>query len=477
MGFTPFAVLMAGDYYLLGEYVRIRTRTVVPALIGAALTATCGATVPRGPLPAWHSPGLIGGLGSQYTTSAVDPALAAGASYLPHSSVIALRDGRALLIPSGSETPQILPMRDPEVTAALYSDRGWLASGQIPGRTAAERDMAARALLDLRLLTGPNGASAASWFGSWNYVWPRDAAFTAAAFMVTGHVAEARRILWFLSEAQNHDGLWAARYNADGTAVADGRRIQLDGLGWVLWSTWLLHETGSDTGDLWPMVRQAADRMSRSLGRDRLPPVSSDYFERSPAGEQAPHRPTLGVSAPILAGLRAAAALAADRGATDRARRWRAAAGRLSAAITRWYGPYGYPRSPVRNGNLDASVTFLAPPFAPPSAEMDTAVLSAASKLRLPGGGVLPGQNWPGGRTEAWTPETAMFALAAAASGRSAEATGWLDWLRAHRTSLGVLPEKVDDHGRPSSVAPLGWTDSLVLLALHTLDHQLPRAG
>ncbi len=108
---------------------------------------------------------------------------------------------------------------------------------------------------------------------------------------------------------------------------------------------------------------------------------------------------------------------------------------------------------------------------------MDTAVLSAASKLRLPGGGVLPGQNWPGGRTEAWTPETAMFALAAAASGRSAEATGWLDWLRAHRTSLGVLPEKVDDHGRPSSVAPLGWTDSLVLLALHTLDHQLPRAG
>jgi GH15 family glucan-1,4-alpha-glucosidase len=87
---------------------------------------------------------------------------------------------------------------------------------------------------------------------------------------------------------------------------------------------------------------------------------------------------------------------------------------------------------------------------------------------------VLPGELWAGDREVAWTPETAMFALAAAASGDHGEAAGWLEWLAAHRTSLGVLPEKVDEHGRPAAVAPLGWTASLVLLALAALDDPLP---
>jgi GH15 family glucan-1,4-alpha-glucosidase len=126
---------------------------------------------------------------------------------------------------------------------------------------------------------------------------------------------------------------------------------------------------------------------------------------------------------------------------------------------------------------MDASVTFLAPPFAPPDPAVDAAVLTAEKRLALPDGGVLPGEHWQGNRTEAWTPETAMFALAAAASGRADEATGRLDWLAEHRTSLGVLPEKVDRQGRPSSVAPLGWTASLVLLTLQALDHKLPTPG
>jgi GH15 family glucan-1,4-alpha-glucosidase len=123
---------------------------------------------------------------------------------------------------------------------------------------------------------------------------------------------------------------------------------------------------------------------------------------------------------------------------------------------------------------MDAAVTFLAPPYAAPDAEVDAAVLTAENRLALPGGGVLPGEHWQGNRTQAWTPETAMFALAAASSGRTGEATAQLDWLAAHRTSLGVLPEKVDQHGHPASVAPLGWTAALVLLALHALDHPLP---
>ncbi|MCW2916445.1 MAG: glycoside hydrolase 15-related protein [Actinomycetia bacterium] len=457
-----------------------KVRRVSVLLIAASLAATCGARQP-GTLPDWASPGLIGGGGWPYASQAVDPETAAGATYLPRSSVIELSDGRAFLIPFGGGAAVAMPRDDPQVATAVRNDSAWLASGTVPGRTDTERDMAARALLDLRLLTRPNGASTASWYGAWNYVWPRDAAFSAAAFTVTGHPAEARRILQFLARIQNKRGLWAARYNADGTAVSDGRGVQLDGLGWALWATWLSHQADppgtAEPTELWTMVRRAADRMSRSLGADGLPPRSSDYFERNPDTEQDPHRPTLGVVAPILTGLRVATALAAERGATVEAQRWQSAARRVSAAIVREFKPYGYPRSPVPRGDMDAAVTFLAPPFAPPDPAVDAAVLTAEKRLALPDGGVLPGEHWQGNRTEAWTPETAMFALAAAASGRADEATGRLGWLADHRTSLGVLPEKVDRQGRPSSVAPLGWTASLVLLTFQALDHKLPTPG
>jgi GH15 family glucan-1,4-alpha-glucosidase len=452
-------------------------RRVAVLLIAASLVATCAARLPYS-APDWSSPGLIGGGAWPYASQAVDPETAEGASYLPRSSVIGLKDGRALLIPFGSDEAVSLPRDDPRVTAAVRSDSTWLAGGTVPGRTPTQQDMATRALLDLRLLTGPNGASTASWFGEWDYVWPRDAAFTAAAFSVTGHLTDARRILQFLARAQNQRGLWAARYNTDATAVSDGRPVQLDGVGWTLWAAWLSHRLDPpgtpEPAELWTMVRRAANRMSRSLSADGLPPRSSDYFERDPGTEQDPHSPTLGVVAPILTGLRAAAAMAVERGAGAEAQRWQSAARRVAAAVDRGFKPYGYPRSPVPGGDMDASVTFLAPPYAAPDPSVDTAVLTAATRLALPGGGVLPGEHWQGSRTEAWTPETAMFALAAASAGRTADATARLDWLAAHRTSLGALPERVDRHGKPASVAPLGWTAALVLLAQTALDHPLP---
>ncbi|HEV7932926.1 MAG TPA: glycoside hydrolase family 15 [Actinomadura sp.] len=457
------------------------TRQVVALLTVAGLAATCGATMPdRGP-PAWSSPGLVGGGAWPFASEPLDPADAHGASYLPGSSVVLLRDGRVELIPFGTEEPVRLAVADPRVAMAAHAERSWLHAGRVPGSAPAHRDMATRALLDLRLLTRPSGASTASWYGAWRLVWPRDSAFAVAAFTVTGHTTEARRICRFLARVQDQDGMWAARYHPDGSAVTDGRRVQLDSLGWVLWAVWFqwIQNRKDPRGpaglsELWPMVRRAADRLSASLGADGLPPPSSDYWERGPSSEQDPRRPTLGVVAPVLTGLRAAEALARERGAAPEAGRWHTAAGRLSAAISRQFAPYGYPRSPVAHGRMDAAVTFLAPPFARPDPGVGAAVRTAAGRLRLPGGGVLPGELWAGDREVAWTPETAMFALAAAASGDHGEAAGWLEWLAAHRTSLGVLPEKVDEHGRPAAVAPLGWTASLVLLALAALDDPLP---
>ncbi|REE98238.1 glycoside hydrolase family 15 [Thermomonospora umbrina] len=455
-----------------------RVRRVLALSLVAVLTATCGATLPDPSRPEWSSPGLVGGGGWPFAYQPMDLDEAVGARYLPDSSVVRLRDGRVRLIPFGGKVPITVPGDDPRVAAAVRGDRGWLASGRVPGGDTVYRDMAVRSLLDLRLLTRPNGATTASWFGQWRYVWPRDAAFASAAFAVSGHPEEARRVLRFLARLQTDDGRWAARYKPDGSPVADGRPPQSDSLGWVLWAAWFVRasDPGAASGlpELWEMVRRAADHLAGTLDVEGLPPPSPDYFERSPGKEQDPRRATLGVVGPVLAGLRAAADLARQTGRHAEAARWRQAAMRMSDGVARTFTPFGYPRSPVRGGLMDTSVTFLAPPFAPADPGVEAAVLRAADRLRLPNGGVLPGEEWSGNKDVAWTPEMALFAMNAAASGRVEEALTRLDWLSEHRTILGALPEKVDRRGRPAAVAPLGWTASVVLLTLAALEDRLP---
>ncbi|MEV4255578.1 glycoside hydrolase family 15 protein [Spirillospora sp. NPDC049652] len=383
----------------------------------------------------------------------------------------------------GKAKPKITPSPTPTTGSTDGPEREDggpepLTVGAATVKADGYRDMAARALQDLRLLTRPNGASLASWYGAWEYSWPRDSAFAAAAFTVTDHPAEARRILRFLARVQTSTGMWAARYNPDGSPVADGRHAQLDSLGWVLWAAWFFHtenaQAAADLPELWPMVRRAADRLAASLRSDGLPPPSSDYWERPASSEQDPRRATLGVVGPVLAGLRSAAALARDLGHPDRANRYRTAANRVENGVAARFAPLGYPRSPVRGGLMDTSVTFLSPPFGPADPDVTDAVRTAAGKLALPNGGVLPGERWSGNAKVAWTPEMALFTLSAAAAGRPDEAMARLDWLSAHRTSLGALPEKVDEYGRPAAVAPLGWTSSLVILSLSALEKPLP---
>jgi GH15 family glucan-1,4-alpha-glucosidase len=71
-----------------------------------------------------------------------------------------------------------------------------------------------------------------------------------------------------------------------------------------------------------------------------------------------------------------------------------------------------------------------------------------------------------------WTPETALVAYTAAASGHRDLAGHWLTWLSTHRTAYGSLPEKVTRSGRPAGPAPLLWSAALVLLTLCELDHR-----
>jgi GH15 family glucan-1,4-alpha-glucosidase len=219
--------------------------------------------------------------------------------------------------------------------------------------------------------------------------------------------------------------------------------------------------------ELGPMLVAAAAAAAASVDpRTSLPRPSPDFWE-VPLDETS-----LGTAAPVLVGLRAAGPLLEELGEPDVAADVATAERLLTDGIAAQFGRRGYPRL-LSTRHMDASVTFLMPPFtdAPPGqAEAWTA---ARSELRTPRGGLRPGVEFKDPHVS-WTPPTALFALTAAASGDEVAAAEYLDWLDEHRTTVGSLPEKVDDEGRPASVAPLTWTACLVLLTLSALEGDLP---
>jgi GH15 family glucan-1,4-alpha-glucosidase len=376
------------------------------------------------------------------------------------------------------------------VSEGLPVDRApleaWVRTGRVP---TTHPDMVRRALMDLKGLMLPNGAALAGWDGPWRFVWPRDASFVAAAYCATEFFADAEGVFGFLAKVRSAralggdtsaagvtagaggSGRWAARYLPDGSApVRDGRDDQLDGSGWVLWSAWFCAESMPDRDradrflrSLWPVLRQSADQIVTESGDGGLPPPSPDYWERDES------ELTLGTVAPLLAGLRSAVRIGHRLG--DEVGRWRDAEARLAAAVGEVFGSRGFPRT--RSGGADAIVAVLGPPFAPERADVTTAIERARRVLTVPSGGVTPGEDWRADGV-AWTPQTALFALSAAARGDRAEAESILGWLAAHRTRLGSLPEKVSRDGRLAGAAPLGWTCALVVLTAAALDGTLP---
>jgi glucoamylase len=427
----------------------------------------------RGPL---GRPGLVGlvALALLGATGGV-PLYRAQHVQLPLlTQAVAVRgDGlRVALAPGASVYPGTRVLRDdgPDAQRRAAAQHAWLAAGTIPA-PVRHRGLVAAALLDLDTLTLPGGALVAGWPPAWRYVWPRDASFAAAALAAAGHPTDAVTILGFLQAVQPDSGVFQARYLPDGSGPPDGRGEQTDGTGLVLWAVEQVVRNAADGAavleHLRPLVDRSTDAALRlTSSRGVLPPPSQDYWE------VRDHRLSLGTAAPLAAGLAAAARLYAVLGLHARAALAAARARALYAAVDAAFGPDGYPRY-LGDFRPDASVAFLLPPFRPdggpaavPAAR--AAVLAAwhraAQAMRRPAGGLAPGAAWKDDGVS-WTPETALFALTAAATGQPGLAGSWLDWLGGHATVHGALPEKVTSDGSPAGPAPLALTDALVVLA------------
>jgi glucoamylase len=360
----------------------------------------------------------------------------------------------------------VRPGRGSEQLAAQQED--WLHKGRVPGVGTKYEDLSRFALLDMKVLTEPAGTSIAGWAAPWHLVWPRDASFVAAAFAQTGHYPEALAILDHLGNMSQPETVYEARYRVDGAPVLDGRPTESDGTGWAMWALGEVANASEDKVGVYRAHRELLQNLTSTLlkltdSSDALPPASADYWEIKEK------RLTLGVAAPILIGLRSAATSYRILGDSTMATLLTKRADKLADSIRSSFGPI-YPRHlGASASDRDASIGFLLPPFFndPEPALLD-ARAGAITCMRRPAGGVAPGCSWKSDGVS-WTPETSLFLLNAAALGRRAEAVEWLDFLLQHSTSLLAIPEKVLRTGAPASVAPLGWSDACVVLALAIL--------
>lgn len=307
----------------------------------------------------------------------------------------------------------------------------------------------------------PPGAVVAAPMSIWRYVWPRDAAFAAAALSAVNLADEALGVLGNLASWQRADGGFEARYTSSGR-VPDNRPAQADGAGWFLWASGRLMADGVPAADLRdrlgaPLARAASRLLGITDTPSHLPAASPDYWE------VAETVLTLGTAAPVLLGLEAATALA--RAGIDFGGPAQALAERVTAvrnAMERNFAP-AWGRH-LRRDDVDAAIALVLPPFTRPLAGTRTVWQTAAARMRRPTGGLAPGAGWRDDGVS-WTPETALMAWSALALGMEEEGARLLAWLEAHRTAVGALPEKVLADGAPAGPAPLAWTCALILLA------------
>jgi glucoamylase len=350
--------------------------------------------------------------------------------------------------------------------AWLETSAGWARRGL---DAKADDGRLRSALLDLRALSVALPVSVAGWTERWRYAWPRDVSFVASALARVGHPEHAAAQLAFLQRVQRPDGWFEARYDITTRQAPDNRVAQLDGSGWSVWAASQLAQHAPDRAvellaGVRPMLVRSSRRLLASLdARTALPPASSDYWEL------VERRLTLGTAAAVLAGLRSASEVLPLVGEMALADRTLEASDLLARQVRRHFGPGGYPRLPGGSA-ADAAVTFLVAPIGPTVADSEVvaALDRAQASMVRPAGGLAPGADWKNDGVS-WTPETALFAAAWAATGNHDRARALLTWLGDHRTDAGSYPEKVLHDGRPAAVAPLAWTAALVVIAEHEL--------
>jgi isomaltose glucohydrolase len=254
-------------------------------------------------------------------------------------------------------------------------------------------------------------------FPPYRYCWFRDGSFIADAMSRAGERESAdaffrwgAEVVLARRERLAGRGDLHARYTADGReSEVEWPHFQLDGFGLFLWAL-AGHEQRHGAAE--PLVREAAEELGGYLARSWTRPCFDWWEER-----EGIHAATLACAA---AGLQAAG----DEAEADRV---------VEALNT------------AADWRLDASLLALATPLAVLRHEA-VPLAGIEAELVSPGGGVHrhPADSFYGGGE--WLLLTALLGWHYLELGREDEARAKLEWVAAHATPGGELPEQSQDH-------------------------------
>lgn len=333
-------------------------------------------------------------------------------------------------------------------------------------------------VLVLKLATAANGAIIASPDTSslvaggdtYNYCWFRDGGYVSQAMDGSGLRELAARFLQFAAHCQSPDGSFIHRYFPDGEVGSTWHPppfLQIDQTATVLSAAWHHLDHGADPDvllHLWPMVKAAAnflvDFRDPATG---LPSPSFDLWEER-----------LGIhtysAAAVAHGLESAARISKILG--KETPRWQSAADEIRALVVAKMWDASASRfvrslSP-RDDRIDASILLaldlgLLPPDDP---KYRATVELTERRLWSPTVGGLARYEGDAyyGSENPWVVCTLWLAAAHLALGNRPRSRELIDWVVAHSTPTGLLPEQVDSQeGRPRSATPLVWSHATYL--------------
>jgi glucoamylase len=361
--------------------------------------------------------------------------------------------------------------------------REWLEIGRAHAPDLPERRLQLlyrRSLLVLKLLHDERYGSfiaAPNLYPDYRYCWPRDAVYLAWTMDRCGYHDESRRFYRWCKRTQMADGLWYQNHYTDGRRHWPG--IQVDQVGSILWG---LHQHYLACGnreflqEMWPTVERAAWYVLSRID----PEIGLVYSEQDLWEETGGYLAY--TNAACVAGMRAAAAIAAELGQEEEARLWPECAETLRVHMQRhllqdgiYVGEYtpNHPFAVRQDYVLDVSNIGIAVPFGvipPDRPEMKRTVELIEKACDYPVGGVgrYASDLFVGGNP--WSLSALWLALYYVETGQVSEARRHLDWCLRHTTTHDFIPEQSDKRtGEPASAVPLGWSHAWMVVLLQGL--------
>ena len=383
--------------------------------------------------------------------------------------------------------------------------QNWLLHGQdtnLPRSTPPSRvqDVYNRSLLVLRSMCSENGAIIASSDSdidriggdTYDYVWPRDAAWCAIALDQCGYHEITRRFFNFIFNATTEKGYLLHKYYPTGSFGSTWQPvpfIQIDQTGIVLYALWNFYQTTGDVefvAEHWPDSLKMANFLAEWRNKTtKLPHPSWDIWEEREAAT------TYSASA-VCAGLNAASQLAQLVGLDEHASHFEKASNEVRDGILQYLydeklGRFLRSMDP-RDETLDSSFlgTNAFGIFQPQDPRIARTVNAIEQQLWVTGqiGGIARYQGdgylrtSPGIIGNPWILTTLYLSIIRSDTGDLAKARALIEWATERAYSTGLLPEQVNaTNGSPVGVLPLAWSHAAYILAVRRYTSQLASRG